>query len=181
MYSQITAASDWPRLFLHPRCFCLAYIQLCTLIFAHFTTSCNIIAQGSPSKLFSVLSHRLHYDNLWLSLYHVCTQVFLCYMQQASQILVLFQHQRVITIPVPVLEPHNLMNYSFSSSSETTTLGITVPVTVLKPYPLELFSLINPFTATLLELHNKHHKILFYELFLLHRPQKPYIKMFPIP
>ena len=25
MYSQITAASDWPRLFLHPRCFCLAY------------------------------------------------------------------------------------------------------------------------------------------------------------
>ena len=21
--SQITAASDWPRLFLHPRCFCL--------------------------------------------------------------------------------------------------------------------------------------------------------------
>ena len=25
MYSQITAASDWPCLFLHPRCFCLAY------------------------------------------------------------------------------------------------------------------------------------------------------------
>ena len=24
MYSQITAASDWPRLFLHRRCFCLA-------------------------------------------------------------------------------------------------------------------------------------------------------------
>ena len=24
-YSQITTASDWPRLFLHPRCFCLAY------------------------------------------------------------------------------------------------------------------------------------------------------------
>ena len=23
--SQITAASDWPRLFLHPRCFCLAF------------------------------------------------------------------------------------------------------------------------------------------------------------
>ena len=23
-YSQMTAASDWPRLFLHPRCFCLA-------------------------------------------------------------------------------------------------------------------------------------------------------------
>ena len=25
MYSQITAASDWPRLSLDPRCFCLAY------------------------------------------------------------------------------------------------------------------------------------------------------------
>ena len=23
--SQITAASDWPRLFLHPRCFCLVF------------------------------------------------------------------------------------------------------------------------------------------------------------
>ena len=26
--SQITAASDWPRLFLHPRCFCLVYNDL---------------------------------------------------------------------------------------------------------------------------------------------------------
>ena len=25
--SQITAASDWPRLFLHPRCFCLVNIN----------------------------------------------------------------------------------------------------------------------------------------------------------
>ena len=24
MYSHLTAASDWPRSFLHPRCFCLA-------------------------------------------------------------------------------------------------------------------------------------------------------------
>ena len=29
-YSQITAASDWPRLFLHPRCFCLALIDTVT-------------------------------------------------------------------------------------------------------------------------------------------------------
>ena len=29
--SQITAASDWPRLFLHPRCFCLVIFMLARL------------------------------------------------------------------------------------------------------------------------------------------------------
>ena len=49
--SQITAASDWPRLFLHPRCFCLVYkATLLAVVDLQYTLSyCTVVSSRVES------------------------------------------------------------------------------------------------------------------------------------
>ena len=67
MYSKMTAASDWPRLFLHPRCFCLAYIyththahtsiyiHVHTRIAVHVYITFCLLMEGGMVRVYRIL------------------------------------------------------------------------------------------------------------------------------
>ena len=52
--SQITAASDWPRLFLHPRCFCLVYNYV-----ARFSKIRHLYTQWQLKHSFQLIINKL--------------------------------------------------------------------------------------------------------------------------
>ena len=55
--SQITAASDWPRLFLHPRCFCL--VSRLTVVSREAKKKQHACASSGPRDHYSELFTRM--------------------------------------------------------------------------------------------------------------------------